>query len=177
MARCVNDQRQIHADSLLLYYNEGDGCSKSLRWSAFGRVERRRGGLGTAYPLSGSFVCRCLTSPWCPKIGSTSSISRRQCFRRSASRCVAARSSYRTLRDEFFDWNTFRKWLLCSAFEFSDTTGQVNVQLNEVFQILADGAEGEEALLAVNAPQTTRDKIWLPGSNPLHKLSQFFKFL
>jgi hypothetical protein len=41
--------------------------------------------------------------------------------------------------------------------------GQVEVQLNEVFQILADGAEEEEALLAANAPQTARDKIWLPG--------------
>jgi DNA invertase Pin-like site-specific DNA recombinase len=40
--------------------------------------------------------------------------------------------------------------------------GQVDVQLNEVFQILADGAEEEEALLAANAPQTARDKIWLP---------------
>ena len=30
--------------------------------ASFGRVERWRGGLGTAYPLSGSFVCRCLTS-------------------------------------------------------------------------------------------------------------------
>ena len=27
-----------------------------------GRVERWRGGLGQAYPLSGSFVCRCLKS-------------------------------------------------------------------------------------------------------------------
>jgi DNA invertase Pin-like site-specific DNA recombinase len=52
--------------------------------------------------------------------------------------------------------------------------GRVDVQLNEVFQILADGAEEEEALLAVNAPQIARDRIWLPGSNPLHKLLSVF---
>ena len=28
-----------------------------------GRVETWRGGVGRAYPLAGSFVCRCLTSP------------------------------------------------------------------------------------------------------------------
>jgi len=37
-------------------------CASYRAQHNIGRVERWRGGVGAAYPLTGPFVCRCLTS-------------------------------------------------------------------------------------------------------------------
>jgi hypothetical protein len=41
--------------------------------------------------------------------------------------------------------------------------GAVEVQLREVFQVLADGAEMEEELRASNASENAINRNWLPG--------------
>jgi site-specific DNA recombinase len=41
--------------------------------------------------------------------------------------------------------------------------GKIETELNELFKVLADGAEREEEMRAENASKTAIDEIWLPG--------------
>jgi len=48
--------------------------------------------------------------------------------------------------------------------------GRVHAELKEVFAILADGAEQEEAMVAAGAPKSAIDENWLPVRNPLRNV-------
>ena len=46
----------------MLHHSEDSRTAFTIGAFFLGRVETWRGGVGRAYPLAGSFVCRCLTS-------------------------------------------------------------------------------------------------------------------
>ena len=72
----------------------GDGRTAFTIGAFFrGRVETWRGGVGRAYPLAGTFVCRCLTSPTVLRVGRRWCANRaRRCRGRPRRRAVTAGS-------------------------------------------------------------------------------------